>query len=260
MNIASATFDESIAKWTREQNQPWGKLKYRLIQSNLAKHLEVGNLHILDAGGGNGFDSIPLAEQGHTVDIVDYSTEMLTEAKRRATLAGVADKVTLHQSDISEITSLFNGQKFDLVLCHNVIQYAHDVHHLLQDLTGLIKTGGLMSVVSINRFSIPYHAAFMIGDLADALTKLDAHSVKTYVFNTTMATYSAEEVISMLRDVGCKVERDYGIRCMCDYWGDIERKSDPEVFDKIERLEFALTDKYPYKLLARYFQIIGRRD
>jgi len=46
---------------------------------------------------------------------------------------------------------------------------------------------------------------------------------------------------------------------MCDYWGDNARKSDPATFEQIERLDFALTDLYPYKLLARYFQVVGRR-
>lgn len=32
-----------------------------------------------------------------------------------------------------------------------------------------------------------------------------------------------------------------------------------EVFAQIEQLEFALTNRHPYKLLARYFQIIARK-
>jgi hypothetical protein len=64
----------------------------------------------------------------------------------------------------------------------------------------------------------------------------------------------------LLRDAGCHIEQDYGVRCVCDYWGDNERKSQPEIFEQLERLEFALTDKYPYKLLARYFQVVARKD
>ena len=52
---------------------------------------------------------------------------------------------------------------------------------------------------------------------------------------------------------------DYGIRCMFDYWGDNVRKSAPETIEQLRRLEFALTDRHPYKLLARYFQIVGRK-
>ena len=63
----------------------------------------------------------------------------------------------------------------------------------------------------------------------------------------------------MLVSLGCAIEGDYGIRCMCDYWGDNERKSDPAIFEQIEELEFALTAKHPYKLLARNLQVIARK-
>jgi S-adenosylmethionine-dependent methyltransferase len=74
-----------------------------------------------------------------------------------------------------------------------------------------------------------------------------------------MTTYCVDEIREILKSVGCVVEKDYGIRCICDYWGDNERKSDPAVFEQIERLEFALTERHPYKLLARYFQVIARK-
>jgi len=49
----------------------------------------------------------------------------------------------------------------------------------------------------------------------------------------------------MLVSLGRAIEGDYGIGCMCDYWGDNERKSDPCVREQVERLEFALTGRPP---------------
>jgi S-adenosylmethionine-dependent methyltransferase len=259
MATAAATFDNSLAQWTKEQSLPWGRLKYRLVQANLAKHIEQGPLHILDAGGGNGFDSIPLAEQGHSVHIVDYSTGMLAEASHHAAMLKAQERVSLRCADVRNIPDLFPDQQFDLVLCHNVLQYVDDVAALLKSLIVLLKTGGLISVVSINRYSIPYHTAFLHGNLTDALAQLDARSMKGSIFDTTLINYCADEVSDMLKSIGCVVEQDYGIRCICDYWGDNERKSDPTVFEQIERLELALTDKHPYKLLARYFQVIASK-
>ena len=259
MKSTSATFDDSIARWMKEQDTPWGRLKYKLTQSNLAKHLRAGPLRILDAGGGNGLDSIPLAEQGHRVDLVDFSHEMLADAQKRAAQTNADRRIALHHANLAEIPSLFTGQEFDLVLCHNVVQYIDDVPTLLRNLASLLQVGGLISVISVNRYSVPYHAAFIGDNLADALAKLETRNVKAYLFDATLTTYTAEEICAFLRDAGCKVEQDYGIRCMCDYWGDMERKLRPEVFEQIEQLEFALTDKHPYKLLARYFQVVARK-
>jgi S-adenosylmethionine-dependent methyltransferase len=66
----AATFNASMGRWTDEQRTPWGKLKYALVQANLRKHLPSVPASILDAGGGNGFDSLPFAVDGSTVTLV----------------------------------------------------------------------------------------------------------------------------------------------------------------------------------------------
>ena len=49
------------------------------------------------------------------------------------------------------------------------------------------------------------------------------------------------------------------MRCVCDYIPGNEIKSDPAFFAYLERLEYAMSDKYPYYLLARFFQVIARK-
>src|SRR5205085_1205666 len=83
----------------------------------------------------------------------------------------------------------------------------------------------------------------------EALSQLDARTVKAYMFDVNMTCYSAEELSGLLRQTGLVVENDYGIRCIGDYWGDNEQKSDPVIHDQLERLELALSGRHPYKLL-----------
>jgi len=52
---------------------------------------------------------------------------------------------------------------------------------------------------------------------------------------------------------------NYGVRCMVDYWGDNERKTEPNTLAQLEELEFVLSAEYPYKLLARFFQVIAQK-
>jgi len=134
-----------------------------------------------------------------------------------------------------------------------------DLPGLLRDLVAALKPGGLISIVSINRFSIPYRVAFLRGDLAEALAQLDARRQQAITFDAPMTGYSAAEVMDMLTTTGCAIEQDYGLRCVCDYWGNNELKADPAIFQQLEALEFAMTDKHPYKLLGRYFQVIARK-
>jgi S-adenosylmethionine-dependent methyltransferase len=184
---------------------------------------------------------------------------MLADAQCRAVQESVQERVTVHLVDVRNISDLFPPAQFDLIICHNVLQYINDVPSLIKKFANLLKPGGVVSIVSINRYSTPYHAAFLDNDLATALTQLDTHTSNAKIFDAVMTSYSADEMKELLENTGVISEGDYGIRCICDYWGDNERKLDPEIFAQIERLEFALTDLHPYKLLARYFQVIGRK-
>ncbi len=255
----SSIFDEKFAQWKSEMSMPWARLKYGVVQANLAKHLGPAPLRILDAGGGNGLDSIPLAAQGHLVDIVDYSTEMLADAAERAARVGAQERISLYHSDLSNLMAIFPPAQFDVALCHNVVQYIENVSALLQVLARLLKPGGCISLVTINRYSTAYQTAFFRSDLALALEQLDTRVFEAKIFDHPMTTYSAIEVCDMLRQAGLTIEQDYGVRCICDYWGDNERKSDPAIMEQLEKLELALTDRFPYKLLARYLQVIARK-
>ena len=259
MPATPSTFDDRIARWKQEMDLPWARLKYKLAQSNLARHLPQGSMTVLDAGGGNGLDSLPFARQGHKVDLVDYSQEMLADARVQVDREHPRGQLRTHLSDIRKISALFPEPQFDLVLCHNVLQYVEDVPELLADLARVLKPGGVISIISINRFSTTYHTAFLDGDLTTARAQLAVRTSEAKIFDAAITSYSAEEMKGLLEHAGIFPQGDYGLRCICDYWGDNERKSDPEIFGEMERLEFALTDRHPYKLLARYFQVIGRK-
>jgi S-adenosylmethionine-dependent methyltransferase len=146
------------------------------------------------------------------------------------------------------------------VLCHNVLQYVDDVPALLVALAAPLRPGGWLSLVSVNRFAAPYMATFWRGDPAEAYAKLDQRSDTAVIFDATMNQYTAEEIAALLPAVGCADAHDYGLLCICAYWTDNERKSDPAIFAQLEQLELALTDRHPHKLLARYFQVLARKE
>lgn len=257
MSTPAAKFDEHIEEWRKEQSYPWQTLKYRQTAVNLAKHLPAHQLYILDAGGGNGMDSLPFAVQGHQVTLVDYSKAMLADAQQRSLAAGTA--VHCQQADLRSISHLFPAASFDVVLCHNVLQYVDDVPALLRDLLAMLKPGGVLSLIGVNRYSRVYMAAFLRNDLVAARTQIDAHTMQGILFDTPLTNYSVQEIGAMLDANICQIEQDYGLLCVTSYWGDNARKHDPAIYAQLEELEFALTDKHPYKLLASYYQIIARK-
>ncbi len=253
------TFNHAINAWKDEQNTPWFRLRYTTIRTNLLRHIGDKPLHILDAGGGNGIEALSLAALGHTITLVDFSAEMLTDARQRADAAGLSDRLIVHEADLGGLPNLFPNTTFDVVLCHNVLQYVSDPKPMLANIAALVRPGGLLSVVSQNRYGETYLAALLQNDLHKALAQLDATTIETTLFKVPVHRFTGEEMIMLLSDLGCPSADQYGVLCVCAYIANNALKYDLSFFAELERLELALTARYPYYLTARFFQVIASK-
>ena len=217
-------------------------------------------MKILDAGGGNGLDSLALARMNHRIDLIDSSRPMLEDARTNAALAGVNDRLSTHAMDILEVGDGFGENSFDMVLCHNVIQFVDNVKPLLQTLHKVLKPGGLLSLISTNQYSLPYQPAYLEEDLDKAFAVLEPADQYNPVFDLDEHEYRADEVIDWLSAQGFSLQKHYGIRCLFNYWGTNELKEDSAVYAQLRKLEMELTGRYPYMLTARQFQLIACKD
>ena len=253
------TFDAGMDRWKADQNTTWKRFVYQLIENNLKQHIPVDSppLTILDAGGGNGLDSLALARMNHQVHIVDLSEQMLNEAKSNAALAGVSARIKTHTIDILSIAREFPENYFDVVLCHNVIQFVDDLEPLLEILYRVIRPGGFLSLITVNQYAQLYQSAYLDQDLDAAYQGLNSTQQSNSIFDVDIQAYRADELIEWLELQGYKLEKHYGIGCLYFYWiSDDLSDSDPQT-EKLKKLELELMDRKPYKHTARYFQLIA---
>jgi S-adenosylmethionine-dependent methyltransferase len=258
------TFDTAMGAWQQWQRTPWGRLRYTQAEANLARHLhglgDTPPLRVLDLGGGDGGDAIPLAGKGCHVTIADHAPAMLAAAEQRAAKAGVADRVSCVRADATNPpTTLADHGGYDLVLSHNLIQYLPDLKQALAAGIDLVRPGGLFSVIAINRHSEPLNLAIRQNDPAAARAALDTDQARTHTFGTTMTLRTADEVGEVLGELGCPVIAHYGISSIGHYMTDDERKHDPTCYAELEQLELAVADRPPYMHTARFFHLIGRQ-
>ena len=145
-------FDQHLEAWRAWQRTPWGRLRYRVVAETLSRTcagLRPGPLRVLDVGGGDGADSLPLARAGHHVTIVDISAPLLRIAAESAAAEKVADRVDTVLGDLDGIAGLgLDG--FDLVLCHNVVQYVADLDATVAALARAVGSGGALSLLAPN--------------------------------------------------------------------------------------------------------------
>ncbi|MGW0556813.1 class I SAM-dependent methyltransferase [Streptomyces sp. NPDC002926] len=262
MPEAPEKFNSAMTTWQEWQDAPWGRLRYAIAEANLARHLDGrdgGPLRILDLAGGDGGDALRLAARGHHVTIVDYAPAMLAVAAERASAGGLTDLITCVQADVTALPAEYGDGVFDVVLCHNLLQYVDDVPGTLATALAPLKRGGLFSMMAINRHSAALNIAVRGTDPAAALAALDTDKSRTQMFDSALTLHTAEEIIPVLRSLGCQDVQHYGIRSFCDYITDDARKYDPAFYADLERLELATTARPPYMHTARLFQLTARK-
>ncbi|WP_081937905.1 class I SAM-dependent methyltransferase [Streptosporangium roseum] len=263
MPEAPEKFNAAMTTWQEWQDAPWGRLRYSIAEANLLCHLDGlggGPLRILDLAGGDGGDAIRLAARGHHVTIVDYAPAMLAAATERAVAGGVTALINCVEADATDLPRDLADGEFDVVLCHNLLQYVDDTPGTLTSVLAPLKPGGLVSVIATNRHSAPLNIAVREMDPAAALAALGTDQARTQIFDSVLTLHTAEEIIPTLRKLGCRDIAHYGIRSFCDYITDDARKHDPDFYADLERLELATTARPPYMHTARLFQLTAWRQ
>lgn len=250
------TFDEHACAWQEWAESPWGRIRFAVVRHTLKRTLDgAGPMRILDVGGGDGRDAVPLAELGHEVTVLDTSSALLPLARERAADAGVAGRVRTIAGSIDDLDDLADG--YDLVVCHFLLQYRPDTAADVRRLSRAVRPGGLLSLIAPNPHS--YVTATLVRDgPAAALDALEADRVHSRTFDSEVRKVTDTEARAALETAGCSVLAQYGGRCANDLLADNEPKYDPAYYADLERLELALCHREPFNRLGAFWQLIAR--
>src|SRR4029077_3600597 len=143
---------------------PEGRLRADLAFANLEDVLPRSraekSLCALDVGCGTGATAIRLARLGMHVTLPDWSPAMLDIAKRAAREAGVTDQVVLQHGDATQLANLFHTRSFDVILCHNILEFCDDpVAVLCGAARALRDSSAILSVLVRNQAGEVFKAA-----------------------------------------------------------------------------------------------------
>ena len=260
-DAAGEVFDERMAQWRAYRATPWSRLRFLIVDHTLSAsitRLGGGSWRILDVGGGDGGDALPLAIAGHDVTVLDPSAPMLAKLADDAGEAGVSGRLRGVQGDIDAIAGL-GGESFDLVLCHFVLQYLDALDGPLTKLLEAAKPGGYISLIAPNRPGEVLAKAARGIDPAAALALLDAETNRTLTFDHTVRRIDAETAIAGLEAAGCEITARFGGRVVNDLLPDSAPKADPAFFADLLRLELAVCDREPYLRTGLFWQLLARK-
>src|SRR5262249_45111973 len=137
-------FQSDAGKYAAYLQSPEGRLRLDLAFANLQEFLPVQeanrSLCTLDLGCGTGAAARRLARLGFHVTLLDSSPAMLEIAQRGALDAGITDKITLRPGDAAKLGELFRSASFDLILCHNLLEYVDDPGAILCSAARLMRS------------------------------------------------------------------------------------------------------------------------
>lgn len=251
---------DALSAWRRHQAQPWNRLRYRLVEANLQRIIGGGMAwRVLDVGGGDGRDALPLAQRGHMVLLLDRDAAMLAEAERCAAESGVADRLRTDQVDVSTGELPLDPGSYDLVLCHNLLQYLPDLAALLRGVAQALRPGGWFSLLIPNPASETLRLALQQHDLAAAHASLTATTHRNHFYGVEMHLHDLPAWRDLLAAAGFETIDFIGVRCVNDYIDDDAVKFSEEGFAKLLALETALGSRSPYRDIARLWQITARK-
>ena len=241
------------AQWFAEHYRSTrGRARLELVLGRLLEALPEPPAEVLDAGGGTGAFSIPLAERGYRVTVLDRSREWLDQAEESARGSGV--ELTLVEGRVEEVRRVVDGE-FDALLCHTVLAYSEEPEGVLTALRSVARPGATLSVLEKNRLALPVRPGLQ-ADYAEARRLLDEPLAAGRLGIVNRAYYPAE-LRAMLLRTGWRPGGWAGIRVFSDQ---AREEVEEDTFAAILSLERAAFTREPYRRMGRLVHLLGVAD
>ena len=221
----------NIQQYKQMLEQPWGKIQYEITFAQL-EHIKERK--ILDFGSGFGLVSQFLAKNNEVVAI-EPQQEMLFAYSNNS-----YEKILGSLEQVKK----FESESFDIVLCHNVLEYIDEDCRVnyLSELKRVLKRDGKLSIIKHNQVGKIMQAVVFSNDVDQALDLLNGNEFKSVSFSQG-TTYTIDELLEMSK---MKLENYQAIRTFYSLQIN-EVKTQDKWIEKMTEMELSVCDLYPYK-------------
>ena len=223
----------------------WERLLKKIVWAQLG---DIQEKRILDFGSGEGITANHYARNNDVVAI-EPSEEMLVNRWADFEYRQI-------QGDISKLSE-FEDNCFDVILCHNVLEYTEDKKRVLAELYRVLKPHGMLSIVKHNRAGRVMQMAVLLDDLEKANDLLDGKNSTASKFG--VIRYYEDEMISGWVP-GLKKSDCFGIRTFWDLQQNQEKHNTEEWQSRMMQLEMRVSQMEEYRKISFFHHLLFSKE
>lgn len=219
----------------------WERLLKKIVWKQLG---EIQGKKILDFGSGEGVTANYFAKDNSVVAI-EPSEEMLSNRWADFEYTQIIGDVFC----LSEV----EDNTFDIIICHNVLEYIDNKEQVLTELTRVLKTNGLLSIIKHNRAGRVMQMAVLLDDIEKANDILNGQNSNASKFGE-IKYYEDEDILKWSTNL--KLIKTYGIRTFWDLQQNQEKHKTKEWQNQMMQLELKVSEIDVYRNIAFFHHLI----
>lgn len=221
--------------------QPWECLMKRIVWKQLG---DIHDKKILDFGSGFGVTANYLAEY-NDVTAIEPDEESIKERwadNHYEQIIGSTDELRK-----------FADEAFDMIICHNVLEYAIDREDIVREFARILKKDGKISIVKHNRAGRVMQMVVLLNDFEHAHSLLDGNDGMASKYGAIR--YYEDSDIEKWHPA-LKITKTLGMRTFWDMQQNQESHKDAGWQDKMVEIEMRVSDMDEYKDIAFFHHLL----
>ncbi|MDE5591040.1 MAG: methyltransferase domain-containing protein [Acetatifactor sp.] len=224
--------------------RPWEALLKKVIWRQMG---EIRGKKILDFGSGPGMTACYLAGENQ-VTAIEPDKESISNRFRENEYRQLCGS--------TELLKEFQDEAFDMIVCHNVLEYAPDRDIIVREFSRLLKKDGCISIVKHNRPGRVMQMVVLLNDFEQANSLLDGNPGFSAQYGP-IYYYEDEDIERWSPDL--RIEKVMCARTFWDLQQNQEIQADAEWQAKMIEIEMRVSDIKEYQQIAFLHHLLIRK-
>ena len=219
---------------------PWECLMKRLVLMQLG---DIRGKRILDFGSGMGVTAERLARYNDVTAVEPDETSVRDRwvDNDYVQLVGSTDR-------LSELPD----KSFDVIICHNVLEYARDREDIVREFARLLDDDGMISIVKHNRAGRVMQMVVLLNDFEHADSLLNGNDGVASKYGA-IRYYEDSDIEKWCPEL--EITRTLGMRTFWDMQQNQEIHKDENWQEKMLKIELRVSDMNEYKNVAFFHHL-----